>query len=52
LNGKMSEFHAIVGLRNLVHIDELVAERQFRARCFREKVAKNTASGLPAGPRA
>ena len=50
LNGKMSEFHAIVGLRNLARIDELVAERQVRARCFREKVAKNTGFGLACWP--
>ena len=50
LNGKMSEFHAIVGLRNLARIDELLAERQIRARCFREKVAKNTGFGLACWP--
>jgi len=42
MNGKMSEFHAIVGLKNLSRIDRLLADRQVRARCFREKIARRT----------
>jgi len=42
LNGKMSEFHAIVGLYNLRRCDELVTARQERARCFRSKVESAT----------
>lgn len=42
LNGKMSEFHAIVGLHNLRRFETLIAARQERARCFREKVEKAT----------
>jgi dTDP-4-amino-4,6-dideoxygalactose transaminase len=37
-NGKMSEFHAIVGLHNLRRIDVLLAERQKKARILREKI--------------
>ena len=44
LNGKMSEFHAIVGLYNLRRCESLVAERQERARVYRDKV--ETASGF------
>jgi dTDP-4-amino-4,6-dideoxygalactose transaminase len=38
MNGKMSEFHAIVGLYNLGRIDELMAARQERARYYRRAV--------------
>src|ERR1035441_3681500 len=38
LNGKMSEFHAIVGLYNLRRVEQLLAARQERARCFRKKI--------------
>jgi dTDP-4-amino-4,6-dideoxygalactose transaminase len=54
VNGKMSEFHAIVGLKNLSRIDNLVAERQVRARCFREKISRRTSfqpSSWPEGVR-
>jgi dTDP-4-amino-4,6-dideoxygalactose transaminase len=34
LNGKMSEFHAIIGVHNLRRIDELLAERQRKARYY------------------
>ncbi len=50
LNGKMSEFHAIVGVRNLARIEQLIAERQVRAKCFREKVARSTGFGLACWP--
>lgn len=42
LNGKMSEFHAIVGLHNLRRVDALLAARQERARSFREKLEAGT----------
>lgn len=42
VNGKMSEFHAIVGLHNLRRIDALLAERQERARKFRQKIESAT----------
>lgn len=38
LNGKMSEFHAIVGLYNLRRFESLLVARQERALCFRQKV--------------
>lgn len=50
LNGKMSEFHAIVGLKNLARIDCLLAERQVRARCFRDKIAGSTGFQLSSWP--
>jgi dTDP-4-amino-4,6-dideoxygalactose transaminase len=34
MNGKMSEFHAIVGLENLRRLDTLMAEREKRARYY------------------
>jgi len=42
LNGKMSEFHAIVGLHNLRRVDSLLQARQERARCFRKKIESAT----------
>ncbi|HTA42770.1 MAG TPA: DegT/DnrJ/EryC1/StrS family aminotransferase [Bryobacteraceae bacterium] len=50
LNGKMSEFHAIIGLKNLSRIECLLKERQTRAKCFREKIAKNTGFELSVWP--
>ena len=52
LNGKMSEFHAIVGLYNLRRLDSLLAERQEKARCYRERIHDATqlrASEWPQG---
>jgi dTDP-4-amino-4,6-dideoxygalactose transaminase len=43
MNGKMSEFHAIIGLHNLRRLDDLVAERQRKARYFLERIRKETA---------
>lgn len=43
MNGKMSEFHAIVGLHNLRRLDELVATRQRKARYFLDRISKETA---------
>lgn len=42
INGKMSEFHAIVGLHNIRSIDELLQLRQVKARNFRKIIAENT----------
>jgi dTDP-4-amino-4,6-dideoxygalactose transaminase len=50
LNGKMSEFHAIVGLANLKGVDRYLSERQRLARIFREKIAGNTGFELSAWP--
>src|ERR1700722_15459977 len=50
MNGKMSEFHAIVGLHNLRRIDSLLAERQSRARRFRNKIESATHFGLSCWP--
>jgi dTDP-4-amino-4,6-dideoxygalactose transaminase len=50
LNGKMSEFHAIVGLHNLRRCESLIAARQERARCFREKVEHATGFRVTAWP--
>ncbi len=49
-NGKMSEFHAIVGLHNLARIDRLLSERQTRARKFQYLIESNTAFRLTAWP--
>ncbi len=43
MNGKMSEFHAIIGLHNLRRLDELVAMRQHKARYFLDRIRKETA---------
>jgi len=50
LNGKMSEFHAIVGLHNVRRCEELIAGRQERARCFRTKVERATGFRVTAWP--
>jgi dTDP-4-amino-4,6-dideoxygalactose transaminase len=42
INGKMSEFHAIVGLFNLRRIDTLLAQRQEKARLLRDKIESAT----------
>jgi dTDP-4-amino-4,6-dideoxygalactose transaminase len=42
LNGKMSEFHAIVGLHNLRRLDSLLSARQEGASCFRRKIEGRT----------
>ena len=42
LNGKMSEFHAIIGLHNLRRIDELLAERQRKARYYLNAIRTRT----------
>ncbi len=50
LNGKMSEFHAIVGLHNVRRCDSLLAARLGRARCFRSKVEAATLFRVTAWP--
>ena len=42
LNGKMSEFHAIIGLYNLRRIEMLMSERQRKARYFTERIKAQT----------
>ena len=42
LNGKMSEFHAIVGLHNLRRLDSLLTARQERAKSLRRKIENRT----------
>jgi dTDP-4-amino-4,6-dideoxygalactose transaminase len=42
MNGKMSEFHAIVGVENLKRLDELMRERQIRARAYFDRVTSAT----------
>ena len=50
MNGKMSEFHAIVGLYNLKRIDSLAAQRQSRARTMRDRIESSTAFRLASWP--
>ena len=42
LNGKMSEFHALVGLYNLERLDGYLAIRQERARYYFERIRSST----------
>lgn len=42
LNGKMSEFHAAVGLANLTRLDNIMATRQQKALAYRRAVAERT----------
>jgi len=50
LNGKMSEFHAIVGLHNLRQISVLIAERQRKARYYYEQLTTKTSFRTLAWP--
>jgi dTDP-4-amino-4,6-dideoxygalactose transaminase len=50
LNGKMSEFHAIVGLHNLRQLDSLLTARQERAKCFRKKIESRTSFRVTSWP--
>ncbi len=43
LNGKMSEFHAIIGLANLRRMGELMETRQKKARYYLERIRERTA---------
>ncbi|PYU96870.1 MAG: hypothetical protein DMG25_00485 [Acidobacteria bacterium] len=42
LNGKMSEFHAIIGLHNLRRLDHILATRQERAHRYAHQIRRNT----------
>lgn len=42
LNGKMSEFHAIVGLENLKRLDRLLGERQRKGKYYFDQIRKHT----------
>jgi len=42
LNGKMSEFHAAVGLKNLARIEEFMSGRQQRAERYRRMIRAKT----------
>jgi dTDP-4-amino-4,6-dideoxygalactose transaminase len=42
LNGKMSEFHAVLGLHNLRRLDALLRERQDKARRYRNAIESTT----------
>jgi dTDP-4-amino-4,6-dideoxygalactose transaminase len=42
LNGKMSEFHAVLGLYNLRRLDTLLTERQEKARRYRSAIESTT----------
>jgi dTDP-4-amino-4,6-dideoxygalactose transaminase len=50
MNGKMSEFHAIVGLHNLRRLDGLLAERQRKARYFLNAIQQKTRLGTFPSP--
>lgn len=50
LNGKMSEFHAIVGLYNLKRLDALLQERQRKARYYIERILAETQFAPPPWP--
>jgi dTDP-4-amino-4,6-dideoxygalactose transaminase len=42
LNGKMSEFHALIGLHNLRRLPDLISERQRKARYYLNKIQAKT----------
>jgi len=42
MNGKMSEFHAIVGIENLKRLDHLMSERTRRARYYFDRIRKTS----------
>lgn len=50
LNGKMSEFHAIVGVHNLRRLPQLMAERQVKAREYARRIEQATSFRLTAWP--
>jgi dTDP-4-amino-4,6-dideoxygalactose transaminase len=50
LNGKMSEFHAIVGVHNLRRLPQLLAERQRKARAYADRIERASAFRLTAWP--
>ncbi|MEM2045741.1 MAG: DegT/DnrJ/EryC1/StrS family aminotransferase [Candidatus Bathyarchaeia archaeon] len=50
LNGKMSEFHAIIGLYNLRRLDALLQERARKARYYIEQIRTHTHFEPPPWP--
>jgi dTDP-4-amino-4,6-dideoxygalactose transaminase len=50
LNGKMSEFHAIVGLRNLARLDALLDARTSRAAFYTRQIHEATSFRVMAAP--
>jgi dTDP-4-amino-4,6-dideoxygalactose transaminase len=42
LNGKMSEFHAAIGLHNLARLDDLLAARTVRAAAYADRIGRDT----------
>ncbi len=52
LNGKMSEFHASVGIENLKRIDAILEQRRKKADYFLKKIRENTTfHALPVPPK-
>lgn len=47
LNGKMSEFHAVIGLHNLGRLDELMATRAAKAATYADRIERETAFLAP-----
>ena len=43
LNGKMSEFHAVVGLYNLKNLEKVLAQRQVKAEYYRKAIETTSA---------
>lgn len=50
LNGKMSEFHAIIGLHSLSRVDELLAVRAEKAAYYARRVSAGCQCRVPAPP--
>ncbi len=50
MNGKMSEFHAIVGLHNLRRLEQLMKQRQERASQYRDLIESSTRFRLTSWP--
>lgn len=49
LNGKMSEFHAIIGLKNLKNIETVIKTRQEKAKKYQERIESETSFRLVTG---
>ena len=47
LNGKMSEFHAVIGLHNLARLDHLIGLRHQKAMHYAERIAADTPFKAP-----
>src|SRR2546421_1285435 len=50
MNGKMSEFHAIIGLHNLRRLDELIEARQQKANFYLDLIQERTSFEGPPWP--